>query len=224
MKTEHEIKSELSIRDISEEEIALRDSHDVKFQYERILYDPTGKVVERRIEDCKSFLTNFAKAWYALVKIGVNTVTYTDILGNVRTNVVTEDLSAQTTLDCSGIAGEDTRGIVVGTGTNAVTEADTKLQTRVLHGVGVAGKLDYKITEFEQPATSGGTISSFVISRKFTNTSGSTITLTECGLYGAFKRISAEDNVCYIRDVDAGGFAIPNNFTAEVRYTISGSI
>lgn len=74
-----------------------------------------------------------------------------------------------------------TYGIVVGTGTNAVDESDIALQTKIAHGTG-AGQLQHGAMSISAPGISGSD-TTLVMSRAFTNGTGSTITVQEVALY-----------------------------------------
>jgi len=83
--------------------------------------------------------------------------------------------------DIAGASGADTRGLVVGTGTNAVTIADYALQTKIAHGIS-AGQLQYGSHTFIAPVTTGSN-NDWYASRSFTNGSGGSITVNEIGIY-----------------------------------------
>lgn len=74
-----------------------------------------------------------------------------------------------------------TYGIVVGTGTNVVDESDIALQTKIAHGTG-AGQLQHGAMSIAGPGISGADTTA-VLSRAFTNGTGSTITVQEVALY-----------------------------------------
>lgn len=78
-------------------------------------------------------------------------------------------------------AASGTYGLVVGTGSGAVTISDYALGAKIAHGSG-AGQLSHGGTTFTNPTTSGST-RSFTIQRTFTNNSGSDITVNEVGIY-----------------------------------------
>lgn len=79
-------------------------------------------------------------------------------------------------------AGDTTQGMVIGTGTNAVTISDYALQTKIAHGTG-AGQMSYGTQTFDSTVTVAGSTVYFNIARVFTNNSGSSITVKEAGLY-----------------------------------------
>ena len=80
-------------------------------------------------------------------------------------------------------AGIVTWGIVVGTGTDAVTILDYKLQTQIAHGTG-AGQLSYAAMLFpDADVTVAGGVCYYDFNRTFTNSSDGAITIQEIGLY-----------------------------------------
>jgi len=123
--------------------------------------------------------------------------------------------------DCAAAAGDQNKGIMVGTGTTAPTIDDYQLGTRITHGT-AAGQLQHGGVAFGLPA-SDPTTSQFTITRDFANASGGSITVNEIGLY---VRASAVDYgggygdryFMVIRDVIAGGLAVPNGQTLTVNY------
>lgn len=76
---------------------------------------------------------------------------------------------------------DGTFGLVVGTGTTAVSISQTALVTKIDHGNG-AGQLSHGAVTVTAPGTTGGT-RSFTIQRTFTNNSGNAITVNEIGIY-----------------------------------------
>src|SRR3990167_6874228 len=77
--------------------------------------------------------------------------------------------------DANTAAGTATEGLVVGTGTNAVTLTDVALQTRILHGTS-AGTLDYGASVVAAPS-SDSTSTTLILTRVFANSSAGTITI-----------------------------------------------
>ncbi len=77
---------------------------------------------------------------------------------------------------------DDDYGLVVGTGTNAESQEDTKLQTLIVHGVG-SGQLDYQAHSWATSTIVGANVD-LILSRNFYNGSGGTITINEVGIYG----------------------------------------
>ena len=103
-------------------------------------------------------------------------------------------------------------GLVVGTGTNAVTLTDTKLQTQIAHGNG-AGQLFYNAGSFNAPTTSGADRYWEAV-RTFTNNSGGDITINEVG---AYVYSSNPYYYCIARDL-TGGVLIANTKIGTLTY------
>lgn len=76
----------------------------------------------------------------------------------------------------------DTYGIVVGSGTTAVTASDYALATKIAHGTG-AGQLSYAAEVQDTDVTVAGAVVSFNESRVFTNGSAGAIDVKEIGVY-----------------------------------------
>jgi len=119
-------------------------------------------------------------------------------------------------IDCA--AGVSAYGLVVGTGTNAVTLTDYKLQTQIAHGNG-AGQLAYGAGSFVAPTTSGSDRYWDAV-RTFTNNSGGDITINEVGIY-AFS--SNPYYYCIARDL-TGGVLIANTKVATLTYRFKISV
>lgn len=122
-------------------------------------------------------------------------------------------------LSAVAAANDATNGIVVGTGTAAVTVTDYALQTKINNGSG-AGQLNHLVTTFTTPATVGST-HSFTISRGFTNLSGNSISVSEVGLYVIGY---SGGNYYFCADRTLMSFSIANGATGTVTYTIQISV
>jgi len=101
-------------------------------------------------------------------------VSIRDITNTLRTN------GAGTVYSINSAAGQ-AYGIVVGTGTNAVTISDYKLQSIIAHGNG-AGQLYHQATVVSGVTVSGSD-AYFTAQRTFNNNSGGLITVQEAGIY-----------------------------------------
>jgi len=110
-------------------------------------------------------------------------------------------------------------GVVVGTGTNAVSPTDYKLQSQVVHGDGASELLHYG-TMCQDPSVSGSD-ASFKISRLFENKSGSSITINEIGIYAMGAGWYSH---CIARDVLSTGVTVNNNEILKVEYTIKVTV
>jgi hypothetical protein len=114
-------------------------------------------------------------------------------------------------------AGVATYGIAVGTGNTAPVITNYVLETPIAHGVG-AGQLQYSAVTFGAPSADA-TTSQLTITRNFANGSGGAITVNEVVLYcRAVDDVPAARYFMLIRDVIAGGVAVPNGQTLTVNY------
>ena len=118
-------------------------------------------------------------------------------------------------------------GIVVGTGTNAVTVTDFALQTPIADGTD-SGQLEYLSCGMTNYRISGNT-GSFDIERLFRNSSGGSITINEIALYGGsidFNGIALYSNprsFCLIRDLVSPGFTLNDGLYLRAIFTLSFS-
>jgi hypothetical protein len=118
-------------------------------------------------------------------------------------------------------SGDNTFGIVVGTGTAAVTISDYHLQTIIANGTG-SGQLQYGSVSFASPSTTG-TTRQFTISRTFTNGSGASITVNEVALYVKFEVSGPTvDYFCVERSLLT--FTITSGSSETVIYTIKATV
>jgi len=138
----------------------------------------TGKILVKK--KAESFIQHLINMLYVN---GSNTTlaTQTDTSGASVNMTTTSGTSVAIFLGALAAAAVDTYGIVVGTGNTAVTLTDTKLQTKISHGIG-AGQLSYGAHGFVA-ATLSGNEYFFEINRLFSNSSGATITINEVGIY-----------------------------------------
>jgi len=180
---------------------------------EIIVADKDGKVTDHRVQKSQSFVRGFLELlWINMKPVEeVDPYLITDIYGVPRGIGGTA-----MTFGCSAAIGDASKGIRVGTGTVAPTINDTGLQTPIAHGAG-AGQLQYSSVTFGAPA-SDVTTSQFTITRNFANASGASITVNEIGLQLRAHRQDSAFFFLVIRDVIAGGIAVPNGQTLTVNY------
>jgi len=112
-----------------------------------------------------------------------------------------------------------TQGIVVGSGSTAVTFSDYKLETIIGSGSG-SGQLTYNASVW-QAMTTPTDSSSWQVTRTFTNNSGSTITVREVGIYmESGLQAGGSINFCGARDVLAEAVEVEALHVLTVTYTI----
>lgn len=169
--------------------------------------DQYGRLTESRVFPAESYVIGMLDTFYSGAAKNV-----TDTGGTSRSLPVTPSI------DGTGPLATATRGIVVGTGTTAVTVGDTKLQTQVLEGA-AANLIHHILEEFTTPATSGST-RSFKATRLFLNDSGSDIVINEVGYY----MLTSGWNFCLARDIVSPGITVVNLGSLTVRYTIGVTV
>ena len=116
-------------------------------------------------------------------------------------------------------AADTTLGIVVGTGTNAVTVSDYALQTKIAHGTG-ASQLSYQLMVFSAPVLAGSTVS-FTMQRTYNNGSGGDITVQEVGLI--IKSLANNFLFMIARDL-TGGHLVQNTKSYLAQYTFGVTV
>jgi hypothetical protein len=187
--------------------------------------DKDGKVTEQRVLKSKSFVRQFLELlWVQAYQISENVpynITDTGAgAGTVRTiSESAYDFAA------NAAAGDITFGPVVGTDNTAPTITDHRLGVIILHDAAppTAGRLQYGAVTFGAPA-SDATTSQFTITRNFANASGGAITVQEIGLYVKGYDPTTTYYFMTIRDVIAGGIAVPNGQTLTVNYRLQAVI
>lgn len=110
-------------------------------------------------------------------------------------------------------------GILCGRGSDAVSVDDYALQTPITHGTGT-NQLSHRAQAAPSPGYTSGTKTwSAVLTRLFDNLSGSTITVTECGLFASTYTSAWKLLLC--RDILSSSIDVANKGVLSVSYTIS---
>jgi len=168
--------------------------------------DARGKVIEERVEEMHSYVSNFTTI-LALLLEGASHGTVTDTSGNAQ------DINLGTAgfMNAMAPSGNDNYGILIGTGTNAVSVSDNNLQSKISNST-----MSYGDTS-ETSSTSGNTLV-ISITRSFTNQSGSTVNVSEVGLAINAKEATTGNNVYVLltRDVLSSAASVPANGTLNV--------
>lgn len=215
--TKAQIKVKPEIKVIKEEEIPhLLVPGEVGAILELTVTDKDGKVTDHRVIKSKSFVRQFLELlWiqaFQIAEVAPYPVKNTD-------GALVDICESSLIFASDGGVGIITHGIVVGTGAVAPTIDDYHLGTIIDHDAAppTAGRFQYSAVIFGAPA-SDATTSQFTITRDFANASGGAITVNEIGLY--VKGYLDNDTYYFmtIRDVIAGGIAVPNGQTLTVNY------
>lgn len=138
-----------------------------------------------------------------------------DIGGTLRTSGVSMKWGVQ---DFRSTFGGTTRGITVGTGTNAESFEDYVLQTKIVHGSG-SGQMIYWVGRIPLNVWDG-TARKWTAhhGRYMTNRGGSDITVNEVGLHGEV--LASGSETLYLREKLATGVVISNDELLKVVITI----
>jgi len=219
MKAEVKLEPKLGI--LKEEWIPhVLEPGEVSAVLELIVKDKDGKITNQRVIKSKSFVQQFLlMLWIQMNQVWEN-IANINVTDTGNTNRAIHESNLMFAADA---ASTDTNyGIIVGTGTNAVTITDYKVQTPIAHGSG-AGQLQYGAMAFGGPASDAST-SQFTLTRDFANASGASITVNELGLYLKGFKYNTTYYFMTIRDVISGGIAVPNGQTLTVNYRIQAVV
>ena len=178
--------------------------------------DKDGKVTNHRVMRSKSFVRQF------LELLWIQTYQIPEVAPyNMRdtANALQDICESCYTFASDGGVGIVTHGIIVGTGNTPATIDDYALETLILHDAAppTADRLQYGAVTFGAPA-SDATTSQFTITRNFANGSGGAITVNEVALYVKSYKYNVTYYFMTIRDVIAGGIAVPDGDTLTVNY------
>lgn len=188
--------------------------HSIRGWLDFLIYDPDGTLVAHRSQHMDSYVIAWIKI--LLVQLGSSeTTTATDTGGTSRTLGV-----SALAWGCNALINDDTFGIVVGTGSSAVTLTDTRLGGKISHGTGV-NQLSYAAVQFDQAVTVDPT-TYFRVKRQLTNNTTGSITINEIGIYA--KGNSSGHIFLTIRDIVSGGFIVSGSQTVEAFYTIPTTV
>lgn len=156
---------------------------------------------------------------------GAGKLSIKDTAGAIKSGDCPVCISPATSVDgtASGYraaAGDNTRGIVVGSGTNAENFEDYALQTQVAEGAG-AGQLNHAQSEAHSitytPATK---VLENELVRYFNNNSGGDIGVNEVALYAHGRVAGAAPDWLQARDKLPSTVTVPDTGQLKVTYTV----
>ena len=188
-------------------------------------YDRKGRILEKIKQKSRSFLKQFIQ----LIEVQTNQVnkSITDITGADR-SVNIQD----TNLFCTPGGGHgyvdplqrnvqvENVGVVVGSGTTAVTPTDTKLETKIAHGTG-SGQLVYLGCGLK-PVVISGSDAYVDLIRFFENQSGGNVTINEVGIYAI--GATQQWGFCICRDVLSSSITVADGQLLKVRYRVKVTV
>jgi len=193
--------------------------------------DANGKTIKYRRYRSDSFVGNFFKLLYAhLFKATFNNTIsetvrlYNPLDVNAIININNELVKIYGNVASSLIAsvGATDRGIVVGSGSTAVTLNDFRLESQIPHGT-ASGQLRYSAITSSDITPINRALSNnwyYAITRKFDNLSPSDITIAEVGLIGRFSTNVGLLPALVARDVLPSPITLISNESTIIQYTI----
>ena len=184
----------------------------LKCEIELELKDNDGKVLEKRRFPSHTYVLHFFIAIAS--HFASRSMTVTKIDGTATTTSPTSTY-AYYDLGANGGYGETTKGIVIGTSDTPYSPTNNSLQSIINHGSGV-GQMFYGVQVIDAPQQITGGYR-FVLSRVFTNASGSSITVKEIGIY---VYMCSSIYIMMTRDVIVP-VTVGNGQSLTVRYIIS---
>jgi len=159
---------------------------------------------------CRSFVSQFLQAVFSQTHWKARLVLQ-------DTSMNQQTINGNSGLTTNASTGTDTYGILVGTGTNAVTIGDYALQTKIAHGTS-SGQLQYGTVSYGAPA-SDSTKTTYRTTRVFTNNSGSTVVVTEIGL--VFQATNTAPTTTYFLGMrDTTSISISNGQQLTLNYNM----
>ena len=203
----------------------------LSLKYKIVIKNKDGEIIKEYEKDARSFVKNFLTALYSslingtvsLVDVNGNTISNTGIIG-VWSNWCnagkaswcdggTMKLGGAGYLELNAPEGNDSYGIVVGTGTTPVSPDDYKLEQKIPHGSGDNQLYYYPCDVLDLEVEGNKVIQK--IQRRFENQGSVDLDINEIGLQALVKNSS--DNIYYVlivRDVLSEPISIPSGGTA----------
>ena len=189
--------------------------------------DKNGKLIYQKRQESHSWVRNAYNHLFSQMAavncLAADGLSVKDTGGTERTGnwpVGYSDYSQDFRTDGHGYkaaAADATRGIVVGTGSDAEDFEDYALGSQISNGTG-AGQLSYIASEVYSVSTLATTKKAELV-RYFNNNSGGAITVNEVGLYlGLWAGNMIKMMTC--RDLVSGGVEVPDTGQLKVTYTI----
>lgn len=193
----------------------------INLLHRTIIKDKNGKIIKQsKWTPCHSFLKQFLQTLESMFCNANMTVKDT---GGTNRTIIRNGTTRAFLIYITAGDNDDNFGIVVGTGTTSPTNTDFQLETQITHGVG-AGQLDYGAHSTTTTTVVGNNVD-FVVSRDLYNGSGSTITVTEIGIYTRSENtVAVSCYFCSIRDVLTASQDVLNTQTLTIQYTLRTTV
>jgi len=193
------------------------------------VFDKDGKLIQRHRQRSHSWVRNAYNMMFSNaaqkdvddVTFGAGKLCFKNTAGTLRNAALIGAPSGSVDGTAQGYrapAGADTKGILVGSGTNAESFEDFALQTPIAEGTG-ADELNHVESEAHSVAYADTTLTDTLI-RYFNNNSGGNVLVNEVGIveYGMFATMNY---ILMVRDVLGATVTVPDTGQLKVTYTIS---
>jgi len=192
-----------------------------KAGYRLRVLDEKGKVIAERICEDDVITDNVFAIFEGL--ISGNQITVDKFYSTKVTTTESVDFNEINIKQCSALApeGDDTYGLVIGSGTGTPSPADDYLFSQIKHGTD-NGQMYYGATEEYIPSTTGNQII-VGISRSFTNKTSSSVNVTEIGFVLKIGGTDGSGNSVDVKtllmhDVFDSAVSVPANGTIAIDY------
>lgn len=154
----------------------------------------TGKIVRKYREKGHSWTINFAEVLLKMMSgqyLGTQFAQVIDTGGNTQKIDVCDIQNHKQIVGILAIkapSGDDSWGIVIGTGNTPEDPSDTNLANKISNGTG-ANKMEYSDTLISNDVTVGSSSLTFKVWRSFNNQSGDKISVAEMGIIAQYRGI-----------------------------------
>jgi len=199
--------------------------------------DRDGRVIQKHKQRSHSWVRNAYNMLFGQLAgkdlkdttFGAGLLSIKDTDGTIRYDGATyfgrKDTTLTNSLDGTSLgykapAGNDTKGIIVGSGTNAESFEDHTLQTKIANGTG-AGQLSYVQSELHVISYDAGTkVLKNSLVRYFNNNSGGDVSVNEVGIVGYGSVYLTYCSWLMSRDKLATTVTVPNTGQLKVTYIV----
>ena len=201
------------------------------------VFDKDGKLIQKHKQRSHSWVRNAYNMLFGQLAgkdlkdttFGAGLLSIKDTDGSIRYDGATyfgrKDTDFANSLDGTDVgyrasAGDDSKGIIVGSGINAESFEDYVLQTKIANGT-AAGQLNYVASEAHAVTWVSATkIMKNELIRYFNNNSGGDVSVNEVGIAGHGSVYLGYGTWLMSRDKLAATVTIPNTGQLKVTYTI----
>lgn len=186
--------------------------------------DKSGKLLFKKSGLSKSLLRNFMYLLQGKFQLSAITDTSSwtapDTSNIARTMCYATASKEGTFGSFGGLVNNSLFGLRIGRGNEGVTALDYEMNILIPHGT-APNNMVYGSQSVEAVGVVGK-VTSFRVTRPFTNNSGATITVKEIGsVLLILDTAPVVRYICYLRDVLPSSVAVPDGSTFTLRYTFS---